>query len=77
MGGAEEWHKTRSWTHVKLLGEVCEVGLTVDGGKDVKGELFWLFYDDVFSGWIPWNHTRAFHSERTMERTDEEECIKV
>jgi len=26
----------------------------------VKGELFWLFYDDVFSGWIPPNHMMIF-----------------
>ena len=26
----------------------------------MKGELFWLFYDDVFSGWIPPNHMMVF-----------------
>jgi len=26
----------------------------------VKSELFWLFYDDVFSGWIPPNHMMVF-----------------
>ena len=26
----------------------------------MEGELFWLFYDDVFSSWIPPNHVVIF-----------------
>ena len=26
----------------------------------MEGKLFWLFYDDVFSGWIPPNHVMVF-----------------
>ena len=59
-GGVEEGHETKSQTHVQLSGEACEARLTVDGRKDVKGELLWLFYDDVFSGWIPANHVMVF-----------------
>ena len=59
-GGAEEGHETKSWTHVELSGEACEARLTINRRKDVKSKLFWLFYDDVFSGWIPPNHVVIF-----------------
>jgi hypothetical protein len=49
-----------------LSGEACEARLTINRRKDVKGELLWLFYDDVFSGWIPPNHMMVF---RTLEET--------
>lgn len=26
----------------------------------MEGELLWLFYDDVFSSWIPPNHMMVF-----------------
>ena len=59
-GGVDEGHETKSRTHVELSREACEARLTVHGGKDVKRELLWLFYDDVFSGWIPPNHVMVF-----------------
>ena len=39
-----------------MSGEACEAGLTINGRKDMKGELLRLFYDDVLSGRIPPNH---------------------
>ena len=35
----------------------------------MKGELFWLFYDDVFPSWIPPNHVMVFG---TFEKTGSE-----
>ena len=59
-------HESKSQTHVQLSGEACEARLTINGRKDMEGELLWLFYDDVFSGWIPPNHVMVF---RTFEKT--------
>ena len=64
--GTEGGHETKSRTHVELSGEACEARLTINGRKDVKGQLLWLFYDDIFSGWIPPNHMVVF---RTLEET--------
>ena len=32
----------------------------------MKSELLWLFYDDIFPGWIPPNHVVIF---RTLQKT--------
>lgn len=45
---------------VELSGEAREARLTIDRRKDMKGKLFWLFYNNVFSGWIPPNHMMVF-----------------
>ena len=58
--GAKGHHETKSRTHVQLSGEACEARLTINGRKYMEGKLFWLFYDDVFSGWIPSNHVMVF-----------------
>jgi hypothetical protein len=47
-------------THVQLLREACEAGLTINRRKDVRRELLWLFHDRLFSGWIPPNHVMIF-----------------
>lgn len=39
----------------------------------MEGELFWLFYDDVFSSWIPPNHMMVF---RTFKKTGAKE-VKI
>ena len=82
MGGQalEEGHETKSRTHVQLSGETCEAGLTIDGRKDVKGELFWLFYDDVFSRWIPPNHVMVFQTlkqaaRKSLRRTEKRKRV--
>jgi hypothetical protein len=65
-GAKEGDHETKSRTHVQLSGEACEARLTINGRKHMEGELFWFFYDDVFSSWIPPNHMMVF---KTFEKT--------
>ena len=52
-----------------MPGEACEARLTINGRKDVKGQLLWLFYDDILPGWIPPNHMMVFWTlEETIEK---------
>ena len=54
----------------------------------MEGELFWLFYDDVFSSWIPPNHVvifwtfkktakRKFRLGKHEQRTEVERHVEV
>lgn len=39
-----------------MPGEARESRLTINAWKNMEGELFWPFDDDMFASWIPPNH---------------------
>lgn len=43
-----------------MAGEAGEARLSVDGRKDVEGELLWTLDDDMVPGWVPADHVVVF-----------------
>jgi hypothetical protein len=40
--------------------EACKSRLTVDAWQNMESKLFWPFYDNVLSCWIPADHVVVF-----------------
>ena len=53
---SEEDEKRGAGTHVELPREAREARLTVNGGKDVQGQLLRTLDDDVLASVVPANH---------------------
>ena len=72
-------------THIELAGEGSKTGLAVDGGKDMEGELFWAFDNDMVASRVPSNHVvillllkqPAWHKKRRKEEPKRKSDIDI